>query len=145
MDVLCRQRPPKAVLDVGTGTGILARIARARGAHFIAGTDIDATALAVARAHCSLDAHAVEIYLGAEPPDYWGAHFDLVVANVLEDPLRHLAPALARALLPGGVLLLSGFTHLQTPAIRLVYENTDLTLMREAHLGEWALLMFERV
>ena len=144
VDLLCRQRQPQAVLDVGTGTGVLARIARARGAAFVAATDIDATALAVAGANSSLDAQPVEIHVGAETPDYWGAHFNLVVANILEEPLRQLAPALVRALLPGGVLLLSGFMQPQAPALRVLYENAGLAFVREAHLEEWALLMFER-
>jgi ribosomal protein L11 methyltransferase len=143
VDVLCRQRNPQAVLDVGTGTGVLARIARARGARFIVGTDIDPTALAVARTHCELDGHSVEIQLSADSPDHWGARFDLVVANILEEPLRQLAPALVRALRPGGVLLVSGITPVQSPSLRVLYEKEGLTFSREAHLEEWALLMFE--
>ena len=143
VDLLCRQRQPEAVLDVGTGTGLLARIARARGAHFIVGTDIDPLALSCAAAHSALDAHPVQIHFSHEAPDHWGARFGLVVANILEEPLRHLAQALSRALLPGGLLLLSGFTRLQTPALRVHYERTELTCVRESHLDEWSLLMFE--
>jgi ribosomal protein L11 methyltransferase len=131
-------------LDVGTGTGILARIARARGVGFVAGTDIDSRALLVASTLSDLDPHPVPIHFGAEPPDFWGPRFDLVVANILQEPLRALAPAIARSLKPGGVLLLSGFTPLQTPALRVLYESAPLTFRREAHLDEWALLMFER-
>ncbi len=144
VDLLCRQRNPRAVLDVGTGTGVLARIARARGARFIVGTDIDPTALAVARTHCALDGPSVEIHLSAESPDHWGPRFDLVVANILEEPLRRLAPVLMRALQPGGVLLLSGFTPMQSPALRVLYEKAGFLFSREAHLEHWALLMFER-
>jgi ribosomal protein L11 methyltransferase len=142
VDLLCRQRHPEAVLDVGTGTGVLARIARARGACFIVGTDIDPVALSSANAHSDLDAHAVEIHFGSETPDHWGPRFHLVVANILEAPLRLLAPALCRALMPGGVLLLGGFTRLQVPALRLLYENAGLTFVRHSYLDEWSLLMF---
>ena len=144
VDLLCRQRQPQAVLDVGTGTGVLARIARARGAAFIVGTDIDRIALSSAEAHSRLDAQAIEIHLSSESPDHWGARFDLVVANILEAPLRDLAPALSRALLPRGVLLLSGFTRPQTPALRVLYEQMGLMLVSESHLDDWALLVFER-
>jgi ribosomal protein L11 methyltransferase len=144
LDLLCRQRQPAAVLDVGTGTGVLARIARARGAHFIVATDIDPLALSCAEAHSALDAHPVGIHFSHEAPDYWGARFDLVVANILEEPLGHLAPALSRALLPAGFLLLSGFTRPQTPALRVLYEKTGVTFVRQSHLDDWSLLMFER-
>jgi ribosomal protein L11 methyltransferase len=142
VDLLCRQRQPEAVLDVGTGTGVLARIARARGARFIAGTDVDPVALSCAKAHADLDAHAVEIDFGSEAPDHWGTRFDLVVANILEAPLRSLAPALSRATLPAGVVLISGFTRPQAPGLRVLYESVGLTFLGHSTLDEWALLTF---
>jgi len=199
VDLLCRQRPGMAVLDVGTGTGILARIARARGATFVAATDIDPAAVACARAHAELDtldwrgapdpddptspdgatdlggaaaidvsaapnvqgaathmretaarvrgtatggARQFNIHFGAEAPDHWGARFDLIVANILEAPLRSLAPALCRALAPGGVLVISGFMRPQVPALRLVYETAGLQSAGDFGLDEWVLLKF---
>jgi ribosomal protein L11 methyltransferase len=141
VDLLCRQRQPQAVLDVGTGTGVLARIARARGVSRIVGTDIDPDALSSAWANSDLDAHPVEIHFSDAAPDH-GVPFDLVVANILEAPLRSLAPALGRALRPGGILLLSGFTRPQVPALQVLYESLHLTLVRESTLEEWAVLMF---
>lgn len=138
VDFLCRQRPDLAVLDVGTGTGILARIAAARGASYVVGTDIDPTAVACARAHAELD--DANIYFGTETPDHWGARFDLVVANILEAPLRTLAPALCRALRPSGVLLISGFTRPQAPALRLTYETAGLQSAGDFTLDAWVLL-----
>ena len=78
-----------------------------------------------------------------EAPDHWGPRFDLVIANILEGPLQRLAAPLSSALAPAGVLLLSGFTPLQTPALRVRYEKTGLAFVSESHLEEWALLRFE--
>jgi ribosomal protein L11 methyltransferase len=142
VDLFCRQRQPEAVLDVGTGTGVLARIARTRGARLVVGTDIDPVALSCAKAHADLDAQPVEIQFGSEAPDHWGARFDLVVVNILEAALQTLAPALCRALVPGGVLLMSGVTRQQTPALRVLYESAGLTLAGNSSLDEWALLTF---
>jgi ribosomal protein L11 methyltransferase len=145
MDLLCRQRNPEAVLDVGTGTGVLARIARARGARFIVGTDIDPAALSCARAHADLDIHDapdVEIHFSANPPDHWGARFDLIVANILEQPLRELACALSRAIRKDGVLLLSGFMRPQTPALRVHYEAAGFAFVSDSYEDGWALLRF---
>ena len=196
VDLLCRQRPGMAVLDVGTGTGILARIARARGASFVVGTDIDPAAVACAKAHAELDDHGtraaatgdafatgphipvvdagadttgatgpwsatiatradapdmheaateachINIHFGDEAPDHWRSRFDLVVANILEAPLRNLAPALCRALVPGGVLVISGFTRPQVPALRLAFETAGLQSAGDFNLDEWVLLKF---
>jgi ribosomal protein L11 methyltransferase len=121
---------------------VLARIARARGARLIVATDIDPVALSRARAHADLDAHPVEIQFSSEAPDHWGARFDLVVANILEAPLQTLAPALRRALLPGGLLLMSGFTRWQIPALRVLYERAGLRFEGNSSLDEWAVLTF---
>jgi ribosomal protein L11 methyltransferase len=139
VDQLCRQRQPEAVLDVGTGTGVLARIARARGAMFVVGTDIDAEALQSAAANSALDAQG--IVLSGQEPDYWGARFDVVVANILEEPLRMLAPALKRALAEHGVLAISGFMRAQVPTVRLHFERNEMTVVGEAYLEEWGLLL----
>lgn len=142
VDLLCRQRQRSAVLDVGTGTGVLARIARARGAQFVVGTDIDTDALVSADAHAALDDTAVPIQFSNAAPDAWGARFDLVVANILEAPLHQLAPSLARATKSGGDLLLSGFTRPQSPALRVSFDHVGLDLVSESHLDEWVLLRF---
>jgi ribosomal protein L11 methyltransferase len=142
VDQLCRQRQPDAVLDVGTGTGVLARIARARGATFVVGTDIDAGALMAAAANSALDEHAITV--SGEAPDFWGARFDLIVANILEEPLRELAPALKRALAEHGVLVISGFTRVQVPGICVCYQGESMRVVRQAQMDEWALLVFER-
>lgn len=145
VDFLCRQMNPDAFLDVGTGTGVLARIARAQGARFIVGTDVDPIAIASARENIALDGNLTgEIQIGNFFPDHFGPRFNLVVANILEGILRELAPALSRALTPNGILLLSGFTAIQTPFLKSVFENLGLGFISESHLGDWSLLMFRR-
>jgi ribosomal protein L11 methyltransferase len=144
VDQLCRERQRASVLDVGTGTGVLARIARARGALEISGTDIDAASVELARSNAALDGAQVPIHFGAEPPDHWGARFELVVANILEQPLRDLAAALTAALRPEGLLLISGFTALQAPRLRVVFEARGLRCARDAQLDGWTLLLFDR-
>jgi ribosomal protein L11 methyltransferase len=131
-------------LDVGTGTGILARIARASGAQFIVGTDIDPDALLAARSNSSLDSHPLEIHILNAPPQKWGPKFNLVIANILEEVLRELAEGLAEALAPGGILLVSGFTRLQVPRLKVAFSSYGLTAENEAYLEEWAVLMFRK-
>lgn len=140
VDLLARQARAQAVLDVGTGTGILARIARARGAAFVAATDIDLAALTAARANAELDVGATPIEICEHSPDHWGPRFDLVVANILEGPLLALAPALAAALARGGALLLSGFTAPQVPTLRAAFVRGGLSFVSQASLAGWCLL-----
>ena len=148
IDLLCQQLARQgndfSVLDVGTGTAVLARIARARGARFIVGTDIDPEALKSAQFHTSLDSHSVPILISDDFPEHWGARFDLVVANILEAPLRQLAKRLSQALALQGRLLISGFTRVQIPGLRLAFEEQGLTSVSESELDGWVMLLFRR-
>jgi ribosomal protein L11 methyltransferase len=131
-----------AVLDVGTGSGILARIARARGASFVVATDIDGQAREAAEQNIVLDAHAMSIVVSAALPDHWGSRFDLVVANILQNPLIALAPAIKRAIAPNGTVLLSGFSPAEAPSLRVAYG--DLRVQSEAQLCGWSMLVLAR-
>jgi ribosomal protein L11 methyltransferase len=144
VDFVCRLHKPHSVLDVGTGTGVLARIARERGSQFVVGTDIDPDALVAARSNSSLDSHTREIQVLNAPPHTWGQRFNLVVANILEDPLRELAKSLSEALAPEGILLISGFTRLQVPRLLIAFSGCGLTVLNESFLEEWALLMLKK-
>lgn len=143
-DFLCRQYSPDSLLDVGTGTGVLARIARARGVRSCVGTDIDPESIRAANANASLDSYPGEIHFASEYPDRWGSRFSVVVANILEGPLKELAPAIQKSLTPGGTLLLSGFTALQIPPLRLTYEQQGLEFIQEAEMEGWILLRFRK-
>jgi len=146
VDLWCRTRHPTSVLDVGTGTGVLARVARARGATRVRGTDIDDEALRAAAANVALDVDAQTthpIAIDADLPDAAG-RFQLVVANILEGPLTDLSSSLAAAVDDGGTLLLSGFTALQAPRLRLTFEQQGLTFAQDALQGSWCLLRFSR-
>jgi len=144
VDLLCRLQPIQSVLDVGTGTGVLARIARARGAQRIVATDIEKVALQSAKLHVTFDRHSVEIEVSDQLPDHWGPQFNLVIANILEAPLKSLAKNLADALTPKGRLLISGFTPAQIPALRTAFIRQGLKYENESSLEEWALLMFKK-
>ncbi len=123
---------------------MLARLAIAHGAPFVVGTDLDPAALAAAGTNAALDqADPAPIFTDAAP-DAWGPRFDLVVANILEGVLLALAPALTAALAPGGSLLLSGFTPLQTPSLRAAFSALGLVVNGQSAADGWALLQCHR-
>lgn len=143
IDLLGRLRAPRAVLDVGSGTGVLARLARAHGATFVVATDVDPESLRMVPANAALDRSdtPVRVYdARGHAPDAWGPRFDVVVANILGPVLAALAPRLAGALAPGGVLLLSGFTAAEAPALRAAFEALGLEVALQARDGEWVVV-----
>ena len=110
--------PGVRVLDYGCGSGILAIAAMMLGARDALGVDIDPEAVAAARANAARNAAAARFLDSHAPLDFVA---DLVVANILANPLRVLAPVLAAHCRPGGGIALAGILAAQAPAVAEAY------------------------
>jgi ribosomal protein L11 methyltransferase len=142
---------PRAVLDLGTGSGVLAIAAAKAFAHGarIAAADIDLIAIAVARENCRKNGATGSISLfvgdGLRPSlAYAMAPFDLVMANILAKPLLKLAPRLRVLTKQGGFLILSGLLTSQAREVLARYRATGFTLVRRRNLEGWATLTLRR-
>jgi ribosomal protein L11 methyltransferase len=114
--------PGASVLDYGCGSGILAIAAAKLGASQVNGTDIDPQALEAARANSS--ANGVQAQY-TEPDALGAATWNVVVANILSNPLKLLAPALLARVAAGGALVLSGVLERQAGEVIDVYGRID--------------------
>jgi ribosomal protein L11 methyltransferase len=139
---LAEQLPRGArVLDYGCGSGVLAIAAAKLGAAAVTGVDVDAQAIAVSRVNA--EANGVTASFCAPEEIEEAAAFDVVVANILADPLEMLAPLLAARVRNGGSICLSGILESQAPGLIAVYSrwfNIDVWSEDEA----WAALAGER-
>jgi ribosomal protein L11 methyltransferase len=143
LETLCAARLPRRVLDVGTGSGILAIAARLLGATTVVGIEIDAEALPAARDHVARNAVAVHLVRGDGARGVRPGAFDLVLANIAAPLLVDRARELTEACRPGGDLVLSGVLRDQVEGVReafsamveSIYVRTD---------GEWAALVLRR-
>ena len=142
------------IADIGTGTGLLAFAALALWpeAKCIA-TDNDPVAIEVARDNAAINrvrlGHgAGELLLavadGMDSPILEArTPFDLIVANILAGPLIELAADFAKALAPGGTIMLAGLLDTQADAIAAAYEARGL-IVADRGFGEWPVLVCER-
>jgi ribosomal protein L11 methyltransferase len=136
-------RPGLSVLDVGTGSGLLAIAARRLGAGRVVASDVDPEALRVARENAESNGVVLEV-TGADVHQIEGP-FDLVVANILANTLVELAAGLAAQVAPGGSLLLSGVLRGQEEEVGRPFLEAGLLPEGGRRDGEWSLLSFRRL
>jgi len=143
-----RLAAPVRVLDVGTGSGILAIAAALLGATRVLALDVDPVAVGVARQNVAVNGvegrvRVVEGSLSADSalPDEGGPRFDLVLANISTAAITEMAPALGRALAPGGTLVASGIGDASAEACRSALERAGLKVLDQAHREGWCALI----
>ena len=115
-------QPHQTVLDYGCGTGILAIAARKLGAENVWGTDIDPQAVEAAQINSEANDAPAQFVLPDAMPE---GSFDVVVANILSNPLKFLAPALLARVKTRGHLVLSGVLARQAEEVIAVYREHD--------------------
>jgi ribosomal protein L11 methyltransferase len=146
LDRILRQVRPTRVLDVGTGTGVLAiAAAKLLRSEIVAG-DIDPIAIEVARHNARQNGVASRLRLYCAPGlrhplAASRASFDLVLANILAKPLARLSPALAAALAPAGKLVLSGLLQADVALVLSAFRRQGLHLVRGSLIEGWATLI----
>jgi len=133
------------VLDVGTGSGILALAARALGARWVVGFDIDAEAVCIARQTATAQPQRlpVALFAGSTAALRTIPKFDLVLANLIPVEAEPLLADLRALLAPGGVLLLSGLMADQRAAGEAELARCGFEVTRARELDEWVGLVCE--
>jgi ribosomal protein L11 methyltransferase len=135
------------VLDLGTGTGLLAIGAAKLWKKRVLASDIDPVAVEVTRENARANGVAPWVLAAVadgldNPLLKNGAPYDLIVANILAGPLTRLAPSITRALATGGTLLLSGLLRNQELLVTSFYPR--LRLIDRRRMGPWSALVLER-
>lgn len=136
----------KSVIDMGTGTGILAILAAMRGASPVTAIEIDPAAEINARENVGLNGHAeIDVRLG-DASLLEGMSAQLFIANINRNIITADLPAYAATLLPGGIMLLSGFYEADIPVIMNVAEPLGLKETGHTVKGEgWTCLSLRKV
>lgn len=131
-----------SLLDLGTGSGILAMAASLLGAGRILALDIDPDAVDVARENLVLNNLSDRIECGIVPLESLTERFDIILANILAEELVRLAPYLTERLNPGGALILSGILAEKEPLVLLGFDSLPLEYCRTATAGEWVAMLY---
>jgi len=146
LDHVLKTRRPRRLLDLGTGTGVLAIAAAKAGHRAVLASDIDPPSVAVARDNARLNGvgnrvHAIRA-TGFSATDFARAGpFDLVLANILANPLRQLARPMTQHLAPSGLVILSGLLTHQARAVIAAYRARGLVPVRHLRIEGWSSLL----
>jgi ribosomal protein L11 methyltransferase len=135
--------PPDAVLDVGTGSGVLALAALLHGVPQAVGLDIDDDALRVAGENAHINAMSDRLQLAGGGPDTIGGTWPLVLANVLAAPLIEMAPTLVRRVGHHGRLVLSGISSALEPDVESAYRRLGMQRVRATSRAGWIVLVMQ--
>ncbi|MGE0844875.1 MAG: 50S ribosomal protein L11 methyltransferase [Flavobacteriaceae bacterium] len=149
LDRLLRRERPKHVLDVGTGTGVLAIAAARATGRPVTASDIDPVAVAIAREN-ALTNRAGALVRPVTASGFGhraireAGPYDLILANILAGPLMAMAPDISRSLRPGGRAILSGLLTWQGRRVLAACVAQGLRLEDRVALDGWLTLMVRR-
>ena len=150
LDEVLKAWRPRRVLDLGTGTGVLA-IAAAKALQIeVLASDIDPLSVKVAGDNARLNGSGdlVETIraTGFSAPQFaQRGPFDLVLANILANPLRQMATPMARHLAPSALVILSGLLPPQAQSVIAAYRVRGLVLKRHIQVEGWSSLLLQYV
>jgi ribosomal protein L11 methyltransferase len=150
LDSVLKAYHPRRVLDVGTGTGVLAISAAKALRREVLASDIDPLSVRVAHDNARLNGTGDLVQTiratGFSAPDFaQRGPFDLVLANILANPLRQMATPMARHLAPSALVILSGLLPHQAQSVIAAYRARGLVLKRQLKVEGWSSLLMQRV
>jgi ribosomal protein L11 methyltransferase len=146
LDHVLKARRPNRVLDLGTGTGVLAIAAAKALRRGVFASDIDAPSVRVARENARLNGTGDLVQViratGFSAPDFAArGPFELVLANILANPLRQLAGPMTRHLAPKALVILSGLLNHQATGVIAAYRARGLVPVRHLKIEGWSSLL----
>jgi len=137
------------ILDLGTGSGILAMAAAKTLRQNVLATDIEPWSVRVARENARIN--GVGQLVRPILADGWrtvavrkSGPYDLIFGNILARPLRLMARDLAHNLVPGGVAILAGLLRSQVRDVLVAHQRCGLTLQRLIHLEPWTTIVLRK-
>jgi ribosomal protein L11 methyltransferase len=145
LEIIVDNQPGARLLDVGCGSGILSLSGVLFGCGTAFGVDLDRLAVWVARVNARLNQLSKQATFTPGSLELVTDRFDIVVANILLEPILAMLPALHTAIVPGGVVVLSGILTTEMPQLRSGLSAHRWRLTQQASQEEWTAVVCQEV
>ena len=151
-DLVASGLTPRSILDIGTGSGILAIAGAkiwAKSLQSALGVDIDAASVCLAKQNAKLNGvnQTINLFKGnGYRPKIIARHtpFDVIFANILARPLMSMAQQSAQHIAPNGLMILSGFTYDQTDWVLSAYQKAGFKLIKTYQKRKWCAALIQK-
>ncbi|MBU1334043.1 MAG: 50S ribosomal protein L11 methyltransferase [Alphaproteobacteria bacterium] len=148
IDKVLKRRKPRHMIDVGTGTGVLAIALAKRTRSTVIASDIDPISVTTTIENAAQNGVGTQIVAleatGVNHPTIQrNAPYDLIVANILAGPLMALAPAIGKIAQKGAVVILSGILQHQARGVINAYARQGMVLNQKLQRKDWTTLILE--
>ena len=149
LELVMRRSQPKRVLDIGTGTGVLAIASLLSGSKLALGTDLstDSVSVATENARKNYVANKFKAYKanGINTVQIRRlAPYDLVFANILANPLIQLVPRISKVTAAGGAIILSGLLNYQESVVKSAFVSQGNIVFNRIRLQGWSTLLVQK-
>lgn len=146
---VAKKRKLGKVLDIGTGSAVLAIAAMKSGASMAVASDIDPESIRIAKINADNNKMGRNLHLlvatGANNAFIRNqGKYDTVMANILARPLVSLSSDITKLTKPGGYIILSGLLTHQEPQVKAAFAGRNLAMVNRRRLGAWSTLVFKK-
>ncbi|MDD5475239.1 MAG: 50S ribosomal protein L11 methyltransferase [Syntrophales bacterium] len=145
-DIMLKKRPSEGwnVLDVGTGTGILAMCCVKLGADRVTAIDLDQQAVEIATVNIAINGLVKNIDIYNQDASTMRGTFNLIAANLTAPTLINLRDTLVSMMSPGGYLVASGITDMYGTHVEKIFETGDILIHERNEEMEWVCITFRK-
>ena len=136
-------KPQNSILDLGTGSGILAIIAAKLGCQDVEAIDIDQMAVEVAAANAAINQTDIQYHAG-ELKDAYKTKYDIIVANIIADIIISLSSDFPQYMHDNSILIVSGIIEDKAAAVREKLSQAGLKLVEEQDSNDWHAMVWQK-
>ncbi len=145
LEVMLNYKMPESVLDVGTGSGILAIAAKKLGAVHVLGNDLDPDCMRIAYENSEVNETPQIKFINIPIEQIEDKNFGMILANIESKPLKSVVPSICDHAKKNGIIILSGILSIEIDEFKEFMQNKNVRFVLSKIMGDWCSLVYEKL